>query len=255
MFKITLFIIYFFNGYFLNAAETGSSLGLSFGLIQESSSLQSQAFSAEQPYALGNIFLINYRKNYIGNDILDFQNQSQSYFEISQSIVKHKPDASLAPSEVEHKEQQIRLQYYGKTLAIEDTNIFRLGIGYTGLFNKSTQTSPNVLFIDTEIHLVDLLIRWDFYQKYDLNFTIDCDLGLPFRYKEFTVQSGLNLSATLLKIGLSSTYQVNEKWALNASLKYQRLQMSADGSGSRGTINVNETRDLFQLPIGVNYDF
>lgn len=231
----------------LMANQQGHRAHLAVGPHLDSFNLSSDAFSAEQPFATGQGFILGYA--YFNGEGL------QNEIQVSESNVIHKTAATLAPSEVTLRQQQVQWKMLNTFVTYDDVKFLKFGLGYTGHFKNSEQTTPHVLFTNTEMHSINLLGVVDLYKRNDFTFNFEFDLGFPFRFKEYGAQSGTNVSTYYYKVNLNAVYQMNSYWSIDLSAQYEQFVLTADGLGSRGTQNAREIQSTLFFPIGVSYDF
>lgn len=230
-----------------NANELGHRVLISAGPYFDSLSLNSDAFSAEQPFTQGQGFILGY--TYFNGQGLE------SKIQMSESVVAHNAATSLAPSKVSVHQRQVQWKILNSFLTYNDVNFLKFGLGYTGQYKSADQTTPQVLITNSELHAINFFGSADLFKRNDLAIKLEFDLGLPFRFKEFGVQSGVNVSTYYYAVDFNAAYQLNSYWSLDVSARYQQFVLSSDGLGSRGTQNAKEIQSSMFFPIGVNYDF
>lgn len=231
----------------INANELGHRVHVSAGPHFDSFKLNSDSFSAEQPLTQGQGFVLGYTY-FNGQGI-------QNEIQLNESAVVHKAATSLTPTDVLVNQRQVRWKIMNSLLTYSDVNFVKFGIGYTGQFKSADQTTPQVLITNSEMHAINFLGSADLFKRNDLSIKLEFDLGLPFRFKEFGVQSGVNVSAYYYTVDFNALYQLNSYWSLDVSARYRQFVLTTDGLGSRGTQNAKEIQSSIFFPIGVNYDF
>ncbi len=242
---ISLFYLLFIQS--TNANELGHRVHVSGGPHFDSFNVSSEAFSAEQPFTQGQGFVLGYTY---------FNGQGmQNEIQLNESTVSHTAASSLTPSNVSLRQRQVQWKLLNSILTYNEVNFVKFGLGYTGQYKSADQTTPQVLITNSELHAINFLGSVDLFKRNDLSLKFEFDLGLPVRFKEFGVQSGVNVSTYYYKLNLNAAYQMNSYWSLDLSARYHQFVLTADGLGSRGTQNAKEIQSSMFFPIGVNYDF
>ena len=231
-----------------SAFEDKNAIQFAYGPSTHSLNLNSDAFSASQEFKQGQGLQINYSR--FTED--GFLKTEIAYRELNN---KYLTSTTLMPSEINVKNQEAEISLLATAAVIDQHKFFRIGLGYA--FSKQTadQTKPNVLVVNNEVQVLELKAKYDLYKANDLVINIGIGLGLPFRYTEYAVQSGVNIKSTELNANIDIQYYVSTHWSLLAKVQYTSAVTLADGLGSRGTVNSTEKKQTFFLPIGFSYDF
>lgn len=134
-------------------------------------------------------------------------------------------------------------------------NPIMMGWGYSFLNTKADVTTPNVLIVNSDVHAVDLLLEYEILHQNDFQLTLAFDLGLPFYKKEYGVMTGSNANSYYISAGYNLQKRITETWSLFQTGEYFIQKNDFMGSGNRGTLNATETLQVYNLLIGVGYDF
>jgi hypothetical protein len=244
--KIVSYLIYILC--FGSAAFAGKSMQVYAGLNNINYKLDSDILRVSQSSKSSPMFSLVYEDRTDANDQLT----RFSFDRLSQTL---DTPSNLTPQSINYDLTRIQVSHLAaQSFDFIDKSVM-VGFGYSFLQNKAGVTSPNVLIVDSEIHAVDLLAEYEVLHQDDYQLNLLFNLGLPFYKKEYTTTSGSNANSMYLSAGYNLQKRVNAEWSLFQTGEYFVQKNDFVGTGSRGTLNASETLQIYNLLIGVGYEF
>lgn len=238
-----LFIIFFSK-----AALAEHSLQVYAGVNNINYDLNSEQFGATQTSKPSPIYSLLYENQTdLGDELtrvsLDHLTQSLS------------PFSTLTPSSINYNLTRFQVAQFNMHSFNWLKSPIMLGWGYSFINTKADATTPNVLMVNSDMHALDLLMEYSIFHQNDYELKLSFNLGLPFYKKEYGVVTGSNANSYYASAGYNLKKQLSENWSVLQTGEYFVQKNSYMGSGNRGTLNANETLQIYNLLVGVGYEF